>query len=135
MYNLRLILLQRRRRIYHYYNGCEMEDSRLYKISYYNQDKVYELYAKQVYESDLYGFLTIEEIVFGSQSELVIDPSEEKLKTEFESVKRSFVPMHSVIRIDEVKEQGMCKIKDTKSKGNISSFPSSYRGGRDTVND
>ena len=112
-----------------------MEDSRLYKISYYNQDKVYELYAKQVYESDLYGFLTIEEIVFGSQSGLVIDPSEEKLKTEFESVKRSFVPMHSVIRIDEVKEQGMCKIKDTKSKGNISSFPSSYRGGRDTVND
>jgi len=112
-----------------------MDDSRLYKISYYNQDKVYELYAKQVYESDLYGFLTIEEIVFGSQSELVIDPSEEKLKTEFESVKRSFVPMHSVIRIDEVKEQGMCKIKDNKSKGNISSFPSSNRGGRDTVND
>jgi hypothetical protein len=112
-----------------------MDDSRLYKISYYNQDKVYELYAKQIYESDLYGFLTIEEIVFGSQSELVIDPSEEKLKTEFESVKRSFVPMHSVIRIDEVKEQGMCKIKDNKSKGNIASFPSSNRGGRDTVND
>lgn len=102
-----------------------MEDSRLYKISYYNQDKVYELYAKQVYESDLYGFLTIEEIVFGSQSELVIDPSEERLKTEFESVKRSFVPMHSVIRIDEVKEQGLCKIKDSNgSSGSVSPFPS-----------
>lgn len=102
-----------------------MDESRLYKISYYNQDKVYELYAKQVYESDLYGFLTVEEIVFGSQSDVVIDPSEEKLKTEFEAVKRSFIPMHSVIRIDEVKEQGLCKIKDSKG-GNVSiaSFPS-----------
>jgi len=102
-----------------------MENSRLYKISYYNQDKVYELYAKQVYEADLYGFLTIEEIVFGSQSELVIDPSEEKLKTEFESVKRSFIPMHSVIRIDEVKEQGMCKIRDSKGpSSSVAPFPS-----------
>ena len=101
-----------------------MEDSRLYKISYYNQDKVYELYAKQIYESDLYGFLTIEEIVFGSQSDVVIDPSEEKLKTEFESVKRSFIPMHSVIRIDEVKEQGLCKIKDSNGSSiSVASFP------------
>ena len=110
-----------------------MEDSRLYKISYYNQDKVYELYAKKVYESDMYGFMTIEEIVFGSQSELVIDPSEEKLKAEFESVKRSFIPMHSVIRIDEVKEQGMCKIKENKSGGTISAFPSRNKGGSDSA--
>ena len=101
-----------------------MEKSKLFKVSYYNQDKVYELYAKQVYEADLYGFFTIEEIVFGSQSDVVIDPSEEKLKTEFEAVKRSFIPMHSVIRIDEVKEQGMCKIKDTKgSSGSVATFP------------
>jgi len=101
-----------------------MKESRLYKISYYNQDKVYELYAKQVYEADLYGFLTIEEIVFGSQSDVVIDPSEEKLKTEFETVKRSFVPVHSVIRIDEVKEQGLCKIKESNGPNNsIASFP------------
>ena len=106
-----------------------MEDSRLYKISYYNQDKIYELYAKQVYESDLYGFITIEEIVFGSKSDVVIDPSEEKLKTEFETVKRSFVPMHSVIRIDEVKEQGLCKIKENKGKNNsVASFPSNKGG-------
>jgi len=102
-----------------------MEDARLYKISYYNQDKVYELYAKQVYEADLYGFLTIEEIVFGSKSDVVIDPSEEKLKTEFETVKRSFIPMHSVIRIDEVKEQGLCKIKERKGPSStVANFPS-----------
>jgi len=105
-----------------------MEDSRLYKVSFINQDKVYEVFAKQVYESDLYGFLAIEEIVFGTQSEVVVDPSEEKLKAEFESVKRSFVPFHAVIRIDEVKKQGVSKIKNYEAGNNIASFPSALKG-------
>jgi len=106
-----------------------MSDTKLYKVSYYNQDKVYELFAKKVYESDLYGFLVIEDVVFGSQSDVVIDPSEEKLKAEFESVKRSFIPFHNVIRIDEVEKQGVCKIKEGKStNGNISSFPGGFKG-------
>ena len=119
-------------------HGTKMDDSKLFKVSYYNQDKVYELYAKQVYESDIYGFLVIEEIVFGSQSAVVIDPSEEKLKAEFESVKRSYIPFHNVIRIDEVKEQGMCKIRDNKnggSGGNITSFPGGIRGSKDSSGD
>jgi len=109
----------------------KMSDSRLYKVCYINQDKIYELFAKQVYESDIYGFLVIEDIVFGSQSELVIDPSEEKLKAEFDSVKRSFIPFHNVIRIDEVEKQGICKIKDNKSSGNISAFPRGRSNGND----
>lgn len=104
------------------------EVTRLYKVCFINQDKVYEIFAKQVYESDLYGFLAIEEIVFGSQSEVVVDPSEEKLKSEFDSVKRSFIPIHSVIRIDEVKKQGVCKIKNYEAGNNISPFPSSLKG-------
>jgi len=105
-----------------------MNESRLYKVSFINQDKVYEVFAKQVYESDLYGFLAVEEIVFGSQSEVVIDPSEEKLKAEFDSVKRSFIPFHSVIRIDEVKKQGVCKIKNYEGGNNVAAFPSASKG-------
>ena len=101
-----------------------MNDSRLYKISFINKDKVYDIFAKQVYESDLYGFLAVEEIVFGSASEIVIDPSEEKLKAEFEGVKRSFIPLHSIVRIDEVKERGVCKITDYEEENNIAVFPS-----------
>lgn len=108
-----------------------MSDSRLYKVCYYNQDKVFEIFAKKVYESDLYGFLAIEEVVFGNKSELVIDPSEDKLKAEFEGVKRSFIPMHSVIRIDEVKERGQCKIKENKTNNVISTFPSGKIGKSD----
>ena len=37
---------------------------------------------------------------------MVLDPAEERIKSEFAGVKRSFLPLHSVIRIDEVKKQG-----------------------------
>ena len=99
------------------------QDDRLYKISFINKDKVFEVFAKQIYESDLYGFLAIEEMVFGSQSEIVIDPSEEKLRAEFDGVKRTFIPIHSVVRIDEVRERGTSKITDYEGDGNVAIFP------------
>lgn len=100
----------------------------LFKVSFINQDKVYDVYAKQVYESDLYGFIVIEEIVFGSQNSLVVDPSEERLKTEFAAVRRTFVPLHNIIRIDEVEKEGISKIRDVEqSTNNISHFPRSAR--------
>lgn len=97
---------------------------RIYRISFVNQDKVYEVFARQVYESDLYGFVVVEEMVFGTQSTVVIDPGEERLKAEFEAVKRSFIPIHSVIRIDEVEQPGVSKIHalDGASPGNVSPF-------------
>jgi len=107
-----------------------VEVSKLFRISFINQDKVYDVYARQVYESDLYGFVVIEELVFGSQSELVVDASEEKLKSEFASVKRTFVPVHNIIRIDEVEKEGVSKIRDVNnSTGNVSAFPSKNNRG------
>lgn len=100
-------------------------DRSIYRISFVNQDKIYEIFARQVYESDLYGFVVVEEIVFGTQSSVVIDPAEERLKTEFEAVKRSFIPIHSVIRIDEVERTGVSKIlalDGSGSVGNVSPF-------------
>ncbi len=97
----------------------------IYRISFVNQDKIYEIFARQVYESDLYGFVVVEEIVFGTQSSVVIDPAEERLKTEFEAVKRSFIPIHSVIRIDEVEHPGISKIHSLEAggvAGNVSPF-------------
>lgn len=107
-----------------------MADKNIFKVSFYNQGKVYEIYARSVYQSDLYGFITIEELAFNERSSVVVDPSEEKLKTEFEQVKRFFVPMHSIIRIDEVDKQGTAKISEAGD--NISHFPSPiYSPGND----
>lgn len=87
----------------------------LYKVTFATQDQIYEVYANEVYQSDLYGFVVVEGLVFGETSGIVVDPSEEKLKAEFEGVKRSFIPMHEVIRIDEVERRGTAKIRPASS--------------------
>jgi hypothetical protein len=60
----------------------------------------------------MYGFIELEEFVFGERSQMIVDPSEEKLKTEFADVKRSFIPMHAISRIDEVEKEGVGKITE-----------------------
>lgn len=92
----------------------------IYKVTFLNKGEVYEVFTKQVYQSELYGFIEIEDYIFGERSQVVVDPSEEKLKAEFNGVKRSFIPMQAIIRIDEVEKEGVSKI----SKGdNVSPFP------------
>ncbi|NRA41787.1 MAG: DUF1820 family protein [Pseudomonadales bacterium] len=95
----------------------------VYRIQFQNHDKIYEMYAKHIYASDLYGFVEVEAFIFGERSELIVDPSEDRLKTEFTGVKRSFIPMHSVIRIDEVEKEGQVKISDNAAGANIAAFP------------
>ena len=93
-----------------------MATKNLYKITFSNQGKLYEIYAKSVSNSNLLGFIEVESLVFGEKTSLVIDPSEEKIKTEFEGVKRTYIPMHSVLRIDEVDKEGVSKV--SKADGN-----------------
>ena len=95
--------------------------SQTFKVTYFNHNSVYEIYSKEVYQSDMHGFIVIEDLVFGEKTSLVVDPSEEKLKTEFSNVKRFFVPVHNIIRIDEVDKEGAAKITEVDS--NIKQFP------------
>ncbi len=97
---------------------------RLYRVQFINQGKVYEVYAKGVAQGNLYGFIEVEGLVFGEKSTVVIDPAEERLKTEFEGVPVTHIPIHAVIRIDEVEKQGTAKIValDGKSE-NVVSYP------------
>lgn len=94
----------------------------MYKIIFHNQGKIYELFAKNVNSGAMYAFVEIEGIVFGGHTDLVVDPSEEKLKDEFAGVKKTYVPMHAIVRIDEVEQRGTNKILDADST-NITPFP------------
>ena len=87
-----------------------------------NQGKIYEVYARKVNHGSLFGFIEIEELVFGERSTVVLDPGEERIKSEFEGVKRSYLPLHSVLRIDEVKKQGVSKISSYEGS-NVAQFP------------
>ncbi len=95
---------------------------KIYKIKFIQVGEVYEIFAKNIYQSDLYGFVEIEDYIFDTSSSLVVDTSEEKLKTEFNGVKRTYVPINSIIRIDEVTELGKSKISKADPK-NIAHFP------------
>ena len=95
----------------------------VFKIVFYNQGQVYEIYARQIFQSDLMGFIEVEEFVFGERSQLIVEPAEEKLKGEFANVKRSFIPMHSVVRIDEVDKEGQVKVSEIKNSDKIAHLP------------
>ena len=99
-----------------------MAASHIFKVVFVNQGKVYEIYARKVHHGTLLGFVEVEELVFGERSALVVDPTEEKIKAEFEGVKRTYLPMHSVLRIDEVRKQGVSKISNFEGS-NVAQFP------------
>lgn len=99
-----------------------MSKNTLYKVIFMNQGQVYEVYARSVGHGSLFGFVEIEELVFGERTTVVLDPSEEKIKTEFKGVKRTYLPMHAIIRIDEVDKEGTSKISKLEN-GNVTQFP------------
>ena len=94
----------------------------LFKVMFLNQGKVYEVYARNVSHGNLFGFIEIEELVFDARSSVVVDPAEERIQSEFSGVKRTYIPMHSVIRIDEVEKQGTSKVTDVEGS-NVAQFP------------
>ena len=101
-----------------------MASSHIFKIMFVNQGKVYEIYARKVGQGRLFGFIEVEELVFGERSSVVLDPGEERIKSEFTGVKCTMLPMHSILRIDEVKKQGQAKVSALEG-GNVAQFPMS----------
>lgn len=99
-----------------------MATRHIYKISFVNQGKVYEIYARSVTQGALFGFIEVEKLVFGERSSVVVDPGEERIKAEFAGVRRTYIPMHSVLRIDEVEKHGVSKISKMEG-GNVAQFP------------
>jgi hypothetical protein len=100
-----------------------MASNHIFKIIFVNQGKVYEVYARKVSHGTLFGFVEIEELVFSNRSSVVLDPGEERIKAEFDGVKRSYLPLQSIIRIDEVRKQGVSKVLELEPGANVMAFP------------
>lgn len=100
-----------------------MAKNPIYKVIFYNQNQVYEVYARAIYQSDMYGFIELEEFVFGERSQVLVDPAEEKLKSEFAAVKRSYIPLHAIIRIDEVEKEGAVRVTEVKTGEKVTPIP------------
>ncbi len=104
---------------------------RVYRVFFHNQGRVFEVYARNVSQGGLWGFVEIEGLLFGEKSALVVDPSEESLQREFADVPRTFVPLHAVIRIDEVEKRGAARIHSVADAGKVTPLPTPiYSPGR-----
>jgi hypothetical protein len=88
----------------------------IYKIQFVSSGERYELYVRELVSSQVFGFIEIGDFVWDTHTEIVLDPSHEKLKSEFSEVKRSYIPMHNVLRIDQVEKQGSAKISQLSDK-------------------
>ena len=95
---------------------------KIYKIKFFQVGEVYEIYAKNIYQSDFYAFLEIDGYIFDTKNNLVVYTSEEKLKAEFLNVQKTLLPINSIVRIDVVNEIGKSKISKADSK-NLAQFP------------
>jgi hypothetical protein len=98
-----------------------MSKELIYRINFVSQGEVYEIYARHVSQGGLLGFVEVEELLFGERSKLLIDSSEERLKQEFEGVRRTYIPLHAVLRIDQVEKAGRGRI--TSGEGKVAAFP------------
>ncbi|MFT4570678.1 MAG: hypothetical protein ACI8TX_001492 [Hyphomicrobiaceae bacterium] len=106
-----------------------MPEKSIYKIVFTHEGQVWEIYAKEISQSSMFGFVEVEELLFGEKSSIVVDPTEEKLQIEFAGVDRTYIPLHAILRIDSVKRKGMPRItpgsedgSKAKSKSKISTL-------------
>src|SRR3546814_7429203 len=87
----------------------------LYKIVFHNHGKVYELYARRVAASAIWGFTEVGELVFDVHDGVVVDPTEERLRDEFGNTRALHLPMQSIVRVEEVEKKGQSAIRDAES--------------------
>ncbi|MBV1910196.1 MAG: DUF1820 family protein [Kangiellaceae bacterium] len=99
-----------------------MSDNPVYRVVFVNNGNTYEIFAENVEQGALYGFVEVQGLLFNNRSGILVDPSEEKLKAEFEGVSKTQIPHHSIVRIDQVEKQGVCKITDSTG-GVVTPFP------------
>ncbi len=99
------------------------DKEKLFRIAFLNHGKVYELFCTAVGTSDMLGFVEASGLVFGEKDSLVIDPTEEKMRDEFEDVEILHLPMHSVLRVEQVKKKGQAVIRDRESGEKVTPFP------------
>ena len=98
----------------------------IYRVMFMQNETTYEVYAKYLTEDSLMGFIEVEELLFhDTKSTLLVDPHAEKLQTEFKGVKRSYIPLHAILRIDEVAKEGAMQMQpsDKIKKDNVSHLP------------
>jgi hypothetical protein len=85
-----------------------------YRVTFQNEitgsSELFQVCARNVSASDLYGLVEISDFVF-PDSQVVYNPGEERIRREFQNVRKTWIPYHAIVRIDEVPESTATEIK------------------------
>ena len=99
------------------------QDKTVYRVVFTQDETVYELYARSVSEESLMGFIEVEDFVHPAK--VLGDELSEPMPPLFIGVKRTYIPVHMLLRIDEMTSpDGQKGRKKDSSAGNVRSFPS-----------
>lgn len=108
-----------------------MASPTLYKITFLNAGRIYELYARRVGVGALWGFTEVADLVFDVKEGVVIDPTEERLRDEFAHTRVLHLPMQNIVRIEEVDRKGQLAIRDASTGEKVvTPFPMPAKPGR-----
>ena len=85
-----------------------------YRVTFTNdtndENELFQVCARHVSASDLYGMVEISGFIF-PENKLVYNPGEERIRREFGDIERTWIPYHSIVRVDEVTESTASEIK------------------------
>lgn len=87
----------------------------LYKVTFLNAGRIYDLYAGRVASGEIWGFVEVSDLLFDVNEGVVVDPTEERLRDEFANTRVLHLPLQSVVRIEEVERKGPSAIRDAST--------------------
>jgi len=90
--------------------AARSRETTYYRVTFTNENELYQVCARHVSASDLYGLIELGEFIF-PESGLVFNPGEERLRREFEGIRRTWLPYHAIVRIDELPDSRATEVK------------------------
>jgi hypothetical protein len=81
-----------------------------YKVSFSLDQEMYQVCARHVESSNLYGLIEIGDFIF-PENKLVYNPGEDRIRREFQGIQRTWLPYHAIVRIDEVRDSQESEVK------------------------
>lgn len=81
------------------------EQRPIYRIVFTQEEEIKELYAQYISEETLVGFIEADTLLDRNNIALIVNPKE---------VRRCYIPLHNILRIDEI------TVEQTEKSGNVS---------------
>jgi len=94
--------------------NTKKKEKTYYRVTFTNEtsenEELYQVCARNVSASDLYGLVELSDFIF-PENKLVYSPAEERVRKEFGDIRRTWIPFHAIVRIDELPESTESEIK------------------------